>query len=54
MLLFVFLLFMPQKYKYSTEKQFSFLYMDFTKNKAYRCFEEELLLSVKRKSIRRL
>jgi hypothetical protein len=33
---------LPQKYKYSTEKQFSFLYMDFTKNKAYRCFEEEL------------
>ena len=27
---------LPQKYKYSTEKQFSFLFMDFTKNKAFR------------------
>jgi len=33
---------LPQKYRFATEKQFSFLCMDFTKNKAYRCFEEEL------------
>ena len=33
---------LPEKYKYATEKQYSFLYMNFATNKAYRCYEEEL------------